>query len=78
MFDSYFEVLANRIEENGKQKAEIVKKATERLINADGFMEMFGLLDNFDKDELISIVCILANKIKDMKKDMERLEDDGK
>lgn len=78
MFDSYFEMLGKRIEEAGKLKSEAIKKAVYQIMNADNIMEIIGILDSFDKDEVISITGGLALKMKEMKKDMERFEDDGK
>lgn len=78
MFDSYFKALGKRIEEAGKLKSEAIKKAVYQIMNTDNIMEMIGILDSFDKDEIISITCGLALKMKEMKKTMERLEDDGK
>ena len=78
MFDSYFEMLGKRIEKAGKLKKEVIKKAVYQIIETDNVIEMIGILDSFDKDEVISITCGLALKMKEMKKDMERFEDDGK
>ena len=78
MFDSYFEMLGKRIEEAGKLKKEVIKKAVYQIIETDNVIEMIGILDSFDKDEVISITCGLALKMKEMKKDMARFEDDGK
>lgn len=78
MFDSYFEMLGKRIEEAGKLRSEAIKKAVYQIMNTDNIMEIIGILDNFDKDEVISITGGLALKMKEMKKDMERFEDDGK
>lgn len=78
LFDSYFEVLGKRIEKAGRVKAKTIQKVTDQLIKTDDTISMIGLLDSFDKDEIISIAVILTNKMKEMKRDMERLEDDGK
>ncbi|MBR4590762.1 MAG: hypothetical protein IKO36_08925 [Bacteroidaceae bacterium] len=78
MFDSYFEMLGKRIEEAGKLKSEAIKKAVYQIMNTDNIMEIICILDSFDKDEVISITGGLALKMKEMKKDMERFEDDGK
>lgn len=78
MFDSYFEMLRKRIEEAGKLKSEAIKKAVYQIMNTDNIMEIICILDSFDKDEVISITGGLALKMKEMKKDMERFEDDGK
>lgn len=78
MFDSYFEMLGKRIEEAGKLKSEAIKKAVYQIMNTDNIMEIICILDSFDKDELISITGGLALKMKEMKKNMERFEDDGK
>lgn len=78
MFDSYFEMLWKRIEEAGKLKSEAIKKAVYQIMNTDNIMEIICILDSFDKDELISITGGLALKMKEMKKNMERFEDDGK
>ena len=78
MFDSYFEMLRKRIEEAGKLKAEAIKKAVYQIMNTDNIMEIICILDSFDKDEVISITGGLALKMKEMKKKMERFEDDGK
>lgn len=78
MFDSYFKMLGKRIEEAGKLKSEAIKKAVYQIMNTDNIMEIICILDSFDKDEVISITGGLALKMKEMKKDMERFEDDGK
>ena len=78
MFDSYFEMLGKRIEEAGKLKSEAIKKAVYQIMNTDNIMEIICILDSFDKDEVISITGGLALKMKEMKKNMERFEDDGK
>ena len=71
--------IGEQIEVEGKKRQELIRKAINQLVNSSGDpFEIMGLLDDFDKDELIAIIFALTRRLKDMMKEKERLDNDWK